>query len=130
MYAPGERDLLVMYHEVEAQFPHGKEVYVVPLHARVLSDRLQLLLHHVVLRHPPRRHCYGHHGIGTPRFLPAHHVTCCAQVGVPAAIATQLMLDGRVAARGVVRPMDPAVYEPMLELLEAEGIVMHEKRIA
>lgn len=27
MYSPGERDLLVMYHEVEAQFPHGKEVY-------------------------------------------------------------------------------------------------------
>ena len=53
-----------------------------------------------------------------------------AQVGVPAAIATQLMLDGRIAARGVVRPMDPAVYEPMLVLLEAEGIVMHEKRIA
>jgi hypothetical protein len=41
-----------------------------------------------------------------------------------------MMLDGRVAARGVVRPMDPAFYEPMLELLEAEGIVMHEKRIA
>lgn len=40
------------------------------------------------------------------------------------------MLDGRIAARGVVRPMDPAVYEPMLALLEAEGIVMHEKRIA
>jgi hypothetical protein len=28
MYAPGERDLLAMYHEVEAQFPHGKEVCV------------------------------------------------------------------------------------------------------
>jgi alpha-aminoadipic semialdehyde synthase len=53
-----------------------------------------------------------------------------AQVGIPAAIATQLLLDGRIAARGVVRPMDPAVYEPMLSLLEAEGIVMHEKRIA
>jgi len=52
------------------------------------------------------------------------------QVGVPAAIATQLLLDGRVAARGVVRPMDPAVYEPMLSLLEAEGIIVHEKRIA
>jgi hypothetical protein len=58
------------------------------------------------------------------------HVTIRAQVGVPAAIATQLLLDGRIAARGVVRPMDPAVYEPMLSLLEAEGIVMHEKRIA
>ena len=55
-----------------------------------------------------------------------HHL----QVGVPAAIATQLLLDGRVAARGVVRPMDPAVYEPMLSLLEAEGIIVHEKRIA
>ena len=57
-------------------------------------------------------------------------VTIRAQVGLPAAIATQLLLDGRIAARGVVRPMDPAVYEPMLALLEAEGIVMHEKRIA
>ena len=57
-------------------------------------------------------------------------MTIRAQVGLPAAIATQLLLDGRIAARGVVRPMDPAVYEPMLSLLEAEGIVMHEKRIA
>jgi alpha-aminoadipic semialdehyde synthase len=68
-----------------------------------------------------------------PTFIFAPHASQIAdvvQVGVPAAIATQLLLEGRIAARGVVRPMDPAVYEPMLTLLEAEGIVIHEKRIA
>jgi saccharopine dehydrogenase-like NADP-dependent oxidoreductase len=84
---------------------------------------------------PPWPSRYANIGIQVARcalHLARHtsHFTRCEQVGVPAAIATQLMLDGRIAARGVVRPMDPAVYEPMLVLLEAEGIIMHEKRIA
>ena len=76
MYAPGERDLLVMYHEVEAEFPHGKEVYErahMLTHARA-SDALQLLLHHVVLWRSSRRYRNGPHGEQppvaslTPRF--------------------------------------------------------------
>jgi len=130
-----------MYHEVEAEFPHGKEVYVhAHSHARacvvraILRDAVQLLLHHAVLRRASWRHRNGPDGKGPSSWSRiarhASHVTLQLQVGVPAAIATQLLLDGRVAARGVVRPMDPAVYEPMLQLLEQEGIVVHEKRIA
>jgi len=95
---------------------------------------MQLLLHHAVLWRASWRHRNGPDGKDPSSWSRiaryASHVTCQLQVGVPAAIATQLLLDGRVAARGVVRPMDPAVYEPMLQLLEQEGIVVHEKRIA
>ena len=66
MFAPGERDLLAMYHEVEAQFPHGKEVYVSLVALRADYARahaaLQLLLDHAGLRRASRRHRHGRHG--------------------------------------------------------------------
>ncbi len=44
-------------------------------------------------------------------------------VGYPAAITTQLILDGGLeGAHGVRRPDFRQVYEPVLEALEKEGI--------
>jgi hypothetical protein len=48
-------------------------------------------------------------------------------VGIPAAITAQLLLDGGVAARGVLRPMTREVYAPVLDKLRAEGIEFREK---
>ena len=49
-------------------------------------------------------------------------------VGVPTAIAAELILDGKVKERGVIHPVYKDLYEPTLELLAKEGIkFVHEE---
>ncbi|MDP3464093.1 MAG: saccharopine dehydrogenase C-terminal domain-containing protein [Bacteroidales bacterium] len=43
-------------------------------------------------------------------------------VGTPLAIASKLLLTGRIAAKGVVVPTTPELYVPILEELESFGI--------
>ncbi len=49
-------------------------------------------------------------------------------VGLPAAIGVLRVLDGTIAARGVVVPVAPAVYNPILDELESLGIRFREER--
>ncbi|CEM06717.1 unnamed protein product [Vitrella brassicaformis CCMP3155] len=48
-------------------------------------------------------------------------------VGFTAAICTDLILQGRLKASGVVRPVCSEVYVPALEALNKEGISFHER---
>jgi len=48
-------------------------------------------------------------------------------VGIPAAIATKLVLQGRIDLKGVRIPVDPAIYEPVLRELGQQGITVSEK---
>ena len=48
-------------------------------------------------------------------------------VGLPAAIAARLILDGKIALAGVHLPVDPLVYETVLEELKDQGIEVKEK---
>ncbi|KAJ2236141.1 saccharopine dehydrogenase (NADP+, L-glutamate-forming) [Coemansia sp. RSA 485] len=50
-------------------------------------------------------------------------------VGVPCGIATQLILDGKITKTGVIAPMTPDVYQPILDLLPSEGINAVEETI-
>ncbi|KAJ1909381.1 saccharopine dehydrogenase (NADP+, L-glutamate-forming), partial [Tieghemiomyces parasiticus] len=50
-------------------------------------------------------------------------------VGVPCGIATQLILDGKITQTGVIAPMDPVINDPIMELLEKEGINVIEETI-
>eukprot|EP00744_Colponema_vietnamica_P007113 GILI01010265.1.p1 GENE.GILI01010265.1~~GILI01010265.1.p1 ORF type:complete len:512 (+),score=157.48 GILI01010265.1:49-1536(+) len=63
--------------------------------------------------------------LGEPNGLSAMSRT----VGIPCAIATQLVLDGKVSQRGVIIPVEKEVYEPLLEELEHEGIRLHEETL-
>jgi len=47
-------------------------------------------------------------------------------VGLTAAIGTQLILDGAVEKTGMVTPVTPEWYEPMLHVLHKEGVKFHE----
>lgn len=49
-------------------------------------------------------------------------------VGLPAAIGVLRVLDGTIRDRGVVVPVTPEVYNPILDELEALGIRFHEER--
>ncbi|XP_054290330.1 alpha-aminoadipic semialdehyde synthase, mitochondrial-like isoform X1 [Macrosteles quadrilineatus] len=44
-------------------------------------------------------------------------------VGLPAAIAAKMVLDGEIQEQGMVYPLAPHIYRPMLSRLKAEGIV-------
>jgi len=48
-------------------------------------------------------------------------------VGVPTAIATQLVLDGKITKKGVLMPNTQDIYDPILELLAKEGIICREE---
>ena len=51
-------------------------------------------------------------------------------VGLPAAIAAAMVLDGHIAERGVLIPVSPAVYGPILEELAASAGVVFDERVA
>lgn len=48
-------------------------------------------------------------------------------VGVPCGIATQLILDGKITQKGVLAPMTPEINDPIIELVEKEGIGMVDR---
>lgn len=48
-------------------------------------------------------------------------------VGLPLAITTKLILQGKIAARGVTIPTKKEIYEPLLEELEMLGVRFEEK---
>lgn len=48
-------------------------------------------------------------------------------VGVPTAIGVELVLQGKVKERGVIRPIYKDIYVPMLDLLEKAGIKLVEE---
>ena len=48
-------------------------------------------------------------------------------VSLPLAVAVKSILSGKVEARGVLLPVDPLLYEPVLRELEEEGIRFQEE---
>jgi saccharopine dehydrogenase-like NADP-dependent oxidoreductase len=47
-------------------------------------------------------------------------------VGLPIAIATKMILNGSIKAKGVTLPIQKEVYEPILNELEENGVVFKE----
>ena len=48
-------------------------------------------------------------------------------VGVTTAFATRLVIEGKVSQRGVLSPITPEIYNPLLNQLEGIGIKMVEE---
>ncbi|KAJ3105261.1 hypothetical protein HDU97_008284 [Phlyctochytrium planicorne] len=47
-------------------------------------------------------------------------------VGLPAAVATEMILQGKIDRTGVLAPVYRDIYDPILEKLEKEGIIFHD----
>jgi saccharopine dehydrogenase (NADP+, L-glutamate forming) len=47
-------------------------------------------------------------------------------VGLPAAIAATLVLDGKIVGAGVQIPITPSIYQPILQELANCGISLNE----
>jgi saccharopine dehydrogenase (NADP+, L-glutamate forming)/spermidine synthase len=88
-FDPSERDLLILRHEFEAQYPDRR--------AQITSTMVDF---------------------GIP-----HGATSMARtVGLPAAIGVRMILEGTIRKRGVLTPVEPDIYEPILNELESLGI--------
>ena len=59
--------------------------------------------------------------------IPGGDTAMARTVGLPAAIATRMVLDGEIDLTGVQIPVLPEIYEPVLEELEQLDIVCAEK---
>ena len=50
-------------------------------------------------------------------------------VGLPIAMACKLVLNGKLSDRGVLLPLKPAIYDPVLDELEKFGVVFDEREV-
>ncbi len=55
------------------------------------------------------------------------HTAMAKTVGLPIAIACGLLLNGEISERGVLLPIKPEIYDPVLNELEELGVVFEEK---
>jgi saccharopine dehydrogenase-like NADP-dependent oxidoreductase len=50
-------------------------------------------------------------------------------VGIPAAIATKLILTGKISRKGIQVPIVKDIYDPVMEELDAYGVKFIEKEV-
>jgi saccharopine dehydrogenase-like NADP-dependent oxidoreductase len=60
--------------------------------------------------------------------IPGGDSSMARTVGLPAAIGTRLILEGRILAKGVLIPVLPEIYEPILDELREHGIAFKQKQ--
>jgi saccharopine dehydrogenase-like NADP-dependent oxidoreductase len=92
-FAPGERDLLILRHEFEAEYSDRR--------AQVTSLMVD----------------FG---------IPNGATSMARTVGLPAAIGVRMILEGKIKKTGVLVPVVPEIYEPILAELETLGIRFEE----
>lgn len=116
-YAPGERDMVVMYHELDVESKStGKRRRLKSSLISYGGDDGATNPHEALVCTP---------GGGGRKGYSAMSRT----VGLPAAIGVQMLLDGRLArGQGVLIPTSKDIYEPVLqELKDKEGIAFVEE---
>ncbi|VVA10133.1 PREDICTED: alpha-aminoadipic semialdehyde [Prunus dulcis] len=97
-YSSTEQDMVLLHHEVEVEFPDGLR----EKHSGTLLE-------------------FGQTKNG--KMITAMAFT----VGIPAAIGALLILGNKVKTRGVLRPIEPEVYVPAMDIIQAYGIKVMEK---
>ena len=93
-YSPGERDMVLLYHDFIAAYPDH--------HERITARLLE----------------YGE---------PNGYMAMSKTVGLPAAVAAHLYLQGKIQLSGVQIPVVPEIYQPVLEELLQLGIGYSER---
>ncbi|ESQ53839.1 hypothetical protein EUTSA_v10024287mg [Eutrema salsugineum] len=98
-YSGNEQDMVLLHHEVEVEFPESKRT---EKHSATLLE-------------------FG-------EIKNGQTTTAMAKtVGIPASIGALLLIEDKIKTRGVLRPLEPEVYLPALEILQAYGIKLMEK---
>ncbi|XP_031489851.1 alpha-aminoadipic semialdehyde synthase isoform X4 [Nymphaea colorata] len=98
-YTETEQDMVLLHHEMEIQFPDSRSCKT---HQATLLE-------------------LGKMEKGKMSAAMAR------TVGIPAAIGALLLLEEKIKTRGVLRPVEPEVYIPALDILGELGIKLIEK---
>ncbi|MCD6345351.1 MAG: saccharopine dehydrogenase NADP-binding domain-containing protein [Anaerolineae bacterium] len=59
--------------------------------------------------------------------IPHGDTSMARTVGLPAAIATRMILEGKITRKGVLIPVTPDIYEPVMAELEVVGVHFEER---
>lgn len=94
---PESRDMVTIFHEMEVEFPG--------------ADR------------PAERQVTSMVEYGVPTEMSAMAKT----VGLPTAVAVELILSGEIELRGCLLPTHPVICDSVLSRLRAEGLVFKER---
>jgi alpha-aminoadipic semialdehyde synthase len=108
-YEPHETDMVVLSHEIITRQANGlsESGFLTAVHTSTL-------------------HTFGLHKPNVP-IQGARPASAMARtVGLPLAIASLLVLDGKIEFRGVQRPSWPQIYRPILNQLRQVGLEMRE----
>ena len=97
VFAPGERDMIVMRHDIDFDYDGGAR-----------KERITAIMND-----------YG---------IPNGDSSMARTVSLPAAIGVHMLLAGKIPQRGVVIPLEPDIYEPILGELAELGIRFAETR--
>jgi saccharopine dehydrogenase (NADP+, L-glutamate forming) len=90
------------------------------------DERDMLVMHHeFVAGYPNRKETITSTMIDYG--IPGGDSSMSRTVGLPAAIATRMILEGKITQKGVLIPVTPDIYEPVLAELEQLGIHFKEK---
>src|SRR5664279_4506874 len=91
------------------------------------DERDMVILQHIVLASYPD----GKREVIKSSMLdfgsPSTNTSISRTVALPAAIAVRMILDNRIKAKGVCRPVIPEIYNPVLDELKSMGIEMKEE---
>jgi hypothetical protein len=93
-FAPGERDMIVLYHDFRAEFPDGSK-------ERITSRLID----------------FG---------IKDGDSSMSRTVSLPAAIGAHMILEGKITATGVLVPVTPDIYNPVLDELATLDIECKE----
>ena len=93
-FKEGERDMLVMQHEFEIEYPDKTE--------KVFSSLVE----------------FG---------IPGGDSSMARTVSLPVAIAVRMIAEGALDQRGVLTPVAPEIYNPILDELAGMDIVFNER---
>jgi len=98
-YGQGERDMIILKHEFIASYPGKKKKQMEKITSTLVD--------------------FG---------IPHGDSSMARTVGLPAAISTRLIIQGKIKQKGVHIPVIPEIYRPVLEELKKLGIAFKEKR--
>ncbi|KZV49028.1 Lysine-ketoglutarate reductase/saccharopine dehydrogenase bifunctional enzyme [Dorcoceras hygrometricum] len=100
VYSGTEKDMVLLHHEIEVDFPNGR---------------------------PSEKHRATLLEFGRSDKEEKSYTAMALTVGIPVAIGALLILGKKIKSTGVLRPIDPEIYLPALDILEAYGFKLVEK---
>ena len=87
-----------------------------------------LMIHHITAFFPDLKKTRTYKATLSIRGIDLNNSATALTVGLPVGATAQLILDGGLAGTsGLVIPTDPAIYEPVLKILDGMGIKMIEE---